>query len=511
MNDTVRGRPDLALSLVRWLLRPREVPSLLWLIFGTAILGLALLPSVLVPVFSDDLPQFLHMAQYHGSWSSVLADSGVTHQNRFDPLGIGFNRFYGLVAYEISGLLRVDPTLVYRAGTGILAWITVAAAAYAWQRAMRFAAPGFDPRFAPSFCGLAVVIAATLQIHAGFSIDPTIAISQIGYPVTALSLLLIGMVLSGLSVGDPIPAARLTAICAVSLVGVLFYEQAFAAVLAIALLTALLVVTKQWVWGWPSLAGLIAAVAVIPAGVGLVGRLWSNSAGAVAYAGTQPEFGPQSFAAFGRLILSAVPGSAWPLSQAYTGAHELPAAFYVFPLALVFLSATAIALLASSQKSKFVYGPRTPILAIAGLAWLSSSVAMHAFTAKYSVGVTSVGMVYMSYVTTFIFVAMLMLSVAARVEWRRTSRPLLVLPVVLLTLTVAQNVVNWQVSSANAHERQENSSLLRALMSPDTEHSERCRALAEWSRSAPASAYYRKRVIDGTNLTLKDRFGEPPC
>lgn len=494
------------------LARVKGLPSGLgWGILGTAFLCLALAPTFLVPLYTDDFKISQgDYYRYQGSLSNAVLYSWDTWQsNRFSPVGRWLVHIHSTAAHDFSSQFGIDMHWWYRTATLVFVWFAVLAAAYAAQRVAGFMGEKSLGLWS-TFAAIAGVLAITLQLHP-WNQDPSLAIADVGWVTAALFFLLTGLAMRSLNEDLSLKSAVVPVVL-VTLTSVLYYELLVGAVAGLSIVYA-------WVF-WTSPRDsrqrlkaklLITFAVVLPALVFILGRMWVGSLDLPTYPGTEPALRAEGLKPFFILLTSAFPGSAWPLSVDYAGAIKISMAALLTSFLTALLLVGVANRLRRSQVNSLAFGHNKKLVLSASLVMFLSVIAINSFTEKYIREIVFLGEVYLSYPITLLFVSLLILALIFSLKPKLASIVFIAVIPISTSWVVVQHSANWSVATVAAEKDSRNRDITRISVSDEYSEAQRCEALRPFLVNKGNPSDSMRRTIEALYWNYRHDFGQIFC
>ena len=410
---------------------------------GTIAVTVLYWPILGIPLHADDFYNFSFWAEIRAlptaSWwvnldPVVLFQGGGWARGRAAPTGYAVFYLWQETSFRSAELLGVSPDLIQRTWRLIFPVLGVASLAaflVAWRLIPRGAGRG--PRiaeaqslhamrggsFSRAFLAVALVLAATTQVHLLWSNEPLTAFNLAGWVTPILMLLFLATASPALRDGSSRRWLWTLLAIGIGLFGAWFYELFLLAPVLLLLLvvvaTCLSLARRRWrdslttaMTGAVLGLGPFVAFALVRLGAG------QGASGGGAYEGTSMTLGSRFFDTWRAASLSSLPTAGWDQTRraigAFWGSQHLRLSGV---LAIIFLFTVGLMLLrvlsrveppprlsseaVSSGRGRLgPWGPLGGVFLLTGV-WIGSA-GIHSMTAKYQdeLGAT-VGKVYLFY------------------------------------------------------------------------------------------------------------------
>lgn len=502
--EVVRGKPQ----------NLREALGLLvpWILFLLAS-ALILRPVLLTAVTADDLINPFSQTYHAGtSIDPIMRRTWhfVSITGHFNYVGQSIGSFFVLIWMYLIGNFGIRYSTVYaisKFATYVICLVLAAEVVRIILRRGGVAVGRWHARI-----WVLIGVAGFIQLHVPWSNDPVASYPLAGYLTAAVGFGFILLVL--------ISCVRQQLIWSVvtGLAGsfaVLYYEFNSFAVLAVGPFIAVTLWRLRTDRKILLKNMLHAAFMVGPAAMTTAFFYLKNRAASANYSGTAISLSGQFPVTFRNGIISAFPGSSWPIAREWLG-HPVNFGYHStrnFLLGVFFLG-VLFAVVRKEGSVKRLSGRLdwTVLLALIlglGIYWLGATFTQTS-TQKIQDEAKRIGQVYNYYAIAATCLAMIVIIVLVLVPWTAIKRPIVGLfAVILILITGYQYTLNWNVL-AQFNAIMKPSRDLLAAYAEQPEMPERCAALDRWKLMGWPEYYWLDMEL-GLNLSNEIYHGESFC
>jgi hypothetical protein len=483
-----------------------------WLVFLAAT-ALLLRPVLLTAVVADDLINPFSQAYHAGTSIGSILDRTwhfVSITGHFNYVGQTIGSLTVLFWTYLISDLGIRYSSVYAITKFLIYLLCIIVGSRLLRETTKYA--GIEIGKWHSRIWVLVGLAGTIQLHVPWSNDPVASYPLAGYLTTSIGLGFLFLAFVGIT-RSSYGWASLSGVF--GSLAVLYYEFNSFAILASAPVIGVIVWRSRNSKSSILRNFLISFISVGPAAVTTVFFYLRNRAASANYTGTAVSFGGRFPTAFRNGLISALPGSSWPIARDWLG-HDIQ---FVYPSVRNFLLGILCiaALLAFVRREIRIKRTRRNtdkvflLAVVAGLLiyWFGATLAQTS-TIKIQDESRRVGQVYNYYAvagTCFVLVCVALLIL---VPWERLARPLIAIIVAIaIGFSGYQYTVNWNVL-AQFNAIMKPSRDLLAAYADRPSMAKRCAAFNQWKAMGWPEYYWLDMQL-GLDKLYQRYQGEAFC